>query len=204
MNRSGRAVLLVLCILNGCLARAGEKAPFKHATLGVANGCFIESVCFYDHVQELFGPEVWVRVLQWGAKEGEEIVAGHAVAIFEYKGRLWAWDINFGFMQLDVSPDFRDNIALVASPVVARYPHIEPRYPLYRFDFPQNPTEHPPEVLATNEERSFRDATLAGARLGAHRPVNVVRFSYIGNGETKQSAAVVFIFHGQLFVYFPE
>jgi hypothetical protein len=181
------------------------KQPFAYETLGVANGCLIESVCFYDHVQELFGPETWVRVLQWGAKEDDETVAGHAVVVFELQGQLWAWDINFGFMPLDVPLEAKENIALVMAPIVAKYPDIVSYFPMYRQDFPQGRETHVPEVLATNDVPAIRDATLAGARMAAHRPVNVVQFSCTdGSGVKQQSAAVVFIFNGQMCVYFPE
>jgi hypothetical protein len=183
---------------------AGVKPPFAHEPLGVANGCFVESVCLYDHFQEIHGPDAWVRVLQWGAKEDEQVVAGHAVAVFELEGRLWAWDINFGFRPLEVPPESREDVGRVAAPVLARYPGIVPLYPIYRYDFSQPPEEHPPEVLATHEVPAFRDATRAGARLAAHRPVNVVQFSYVRDGQTLQSAAAVFIFNGRVCIYFPE
>jgi hypothetical protein len=55
--------------------------------------------------------------------------------------------------------------------------------------------------MATSDVPAYRDATLAGARLGADRPVNVVQFSL---GENQPSAAAVFNFSGQLYVYFPD
>jgi hypothetical protein len=88
--------------------------PFPYETLGLANGCFIESVCFYDRFQETYGTDPWVRVLQWGAKEEDQSVSGHAVAVFELQGQLWAWDINFGFMPLDVPPDSKENLGRAA------------------------------------------------------------------------------------------
>jgi trehalose utilization protein len=109
-------------------------------------------------------------------------------------------------MPLDVPLDFRDDLARVASPIVAKYPGIVPQYPLYRYEVaPQQPEAHLPEVLATSEVAAFRDATLAGARLGLHRPVNVMQFSYVdGSGATLPSAATVFIFNGKVCIYFPE
>lgn len=200
-------IFLAACVL-ALAGRSAEvkgvKPPFPYEPLGVSNGCFVESVCFYDHVHDFFGTDSWVRVLQWGAKDGEVLTTGHAVAVFELKGRLWAWDINFGFMPLDLPLDSRENIAQITPPILARYPGIVPQYPLYFLDFAQQPEAHPPEVLATNEELAFRDATLAGARLAAHRPVNVVQFSYVEHGETRQSAATVFVFGSRVCAYFPE
>jgi hypothetical protein len=181
------------------------KPPFAHETLGAGNDCVVESVYFYDHFKEVFGADPWVRVLQWGAKENDEVVSGHAVVVFELQGQLWAWDINFGFMPLDVPPESKENIALVMAPIVAKYPNIQPYFPMYRQDFSQQPEEHLPEVLATNDVQAIREATLAGARLGAHRPVNVLQFSYPdGSGGKVQMAATVFIFNGQVCIYFPE
>jgi hypothetical protein len=208
MNRFLWMALAILIALSvqGRAQAVRVKPPFPHETLGLSNGCFVESVCFYDHYREIFGVDPWVRVLQWGAKENDETVAGHAVAVFELSGQLWAWDINFGFLPLDVPLESRDDVARVASPIVAKYPGIVPQYPLYRYDAaPQPPEAHLPEVLATHEVAAFRDATLAGTRLGAHRPVNVVQFSYVdGSGATLPSAATVFVFNGKVCVYFPE
>jgi hypothetical protein len=198
-------VISIALLLPGRAPAAGARPPFAYEPLGVGNGCFVESVCFYDHYQELFGPDPWVRVLQWGAKENDETVAGHAVAVFELNGQLWAWDINFGFLPLDVPLDSRGDVARVAAPIVAKYPGIVPQYPIYRYDISLQPPEaNLPEVLATSEVAALRDATRAGARLGAHRPVNIVQFSYVDeNGGTQPSAAAVFVFNGRVCVYFP-
>jgi hypothetical protein len=183
---------------------AAVTPPFSHETLGAGNDCLVESVYFYDHVKELFGPNTWVRILQWGAKENDVVVGGHAVAVFELQGQLWAWDINFGFMPLNVPLESKENIALVMAPIVAKYPDIEPYHPMYRQDSSQQPELHLPEVLATNDVPAIREATLTGARLGLHRPVNVIEFSYPdGSGGKLQSAATVFIFYGQVCIYFP-
>ena len=194
----------VLALAASRAPAAAVKPPFIYEPLGVANGCFVESVCFYDHYQELFGSDQWIRVLRWGAKEGETLTDGHAVAVFELEGRLWAWDINFGFLPLDVPLDAREDIARVTPPILAKYPGIVPQYPLYFLDLKQPPETHAPEVMSTNENLAFRDATVAAARLAEHRPVNVVQFSYVENGETKQSVAAVFIFGSRVCVYFPE
>jgi len=197
--------LLAALMLTGAAAgTSAVKPPFPHEPLGVDNGCFVESVCFYDDFQDKFGTDPWIRVLQWGAKDGEAVTTGHAVAVFELKGRLWAWDINFGFLPLDVPLDARENIGQVTPPILARYPGIVPQYPLYFQDMVQAPEPHPPEAQIMNEERAFRDASLAAARLAAHRPVNLVQFTYVENGETRQSVATVFIFGGRVCVYFPE
>jgi len=187
-------------------AFAAEKPPLRYVPMGVANGCFVESVVFYDTLLDTFGADAWCRVLQWGAKEDEEIVAGHAVAVFEQQGRLWCWDMNRGFTALSVEPAQREDVEKVAAPILTKYPRITAFFPLYRYDFPQTPDPAPPDenraVIQT--DLVFRDALLAGARLAKHRTVNVVQFSFMENGETRQSAATVFVFNGRLCIYFPE
>ncbi|OHE87882.1 MAG: hypothetical protein A3G75_08850 [Verrucomicrobia bacterium RIFCSPLOWO2_12_FULL_64_8] len=182
---------------------AAEKpaAPFKHERLNVANGCFVESVYFYDRFHERFGADAWVRLLQWGAKEEDEVVAGHAVAVLELKGKLWAWDINHGFLALDLPVAQREMVEKVSPLVIARYPRITARYPLYRHDFSQSAEPAPPHEQPMSENRALRDASRVAAKLAAHRPVNLVQFSYVNGGETTVSAAAVFLFHGRLCVY---
>ena len=196
-------------VASGCFAAAlagvGKPAPlFPHERLNVANSCLVESIYFYDQFRERFGEEAWVRVLQWGAKEDEEVVAGHAVAVFELKNRLWSWDVNYGFLPLDAPPAQRDDVDRVAPLVLAKYPRITARYPLYRFDFPQAPATAPPAALPLHENSDVRDASVVAEKLARHRPVNLLQYSYVVDGETKTSAVAVFLFHGRFCVYFPD
>ncbi|HKB89951.1 MAG TPA: hypothetical protein VKC60_05475 [Opitutaceae bacterium] len=181
-----------------------ERPPFHHEPMGVDNGCFVESVLLYDEFHQTFGGDAWARVLQWGAKEDEEIVAGHAVAVFELKDLLWAYDINFGFSRLGLNAAQRDDPEYVASLLVIKYPRVSPRYPLYRFDFPQTAPENLPQSLFAHEDRNYRAASLVASKLAAHRPVTIFEFSYVQDGVAKKSAACAFIFNGKLCVYFPE
>lgn len=181
--------------------RAGP-GPFPYARIGAGNGCFVESVAFGDNLRTRFEGEVWYRLLQWGAKEDEEVVAGHAVLVFEHRGRLWCYDINRGFTALEVPVAYRDDVAAVAKPVTAPYlAKITPRYPFYREDFLQTSDPNPPAPFEDVEERDVRDAGLVAARLAAHRPVNLVEFTYPKDGETRRGAAVAFVFNGRLCVY---
>jgi hypothetical protein len=186
------------------LAGAAEKPPLDHAMMGVTNGCFVETVAFLDHWKEAKGSDAWARLLQWGAREEEEVVMGHAVAICAAPAALWSWDINFGWTRLAVDPAQKENAEVVAAPVVKRYPRFTPRYPTYRFDFAQAPSAAPPGAQLAADNRSVRDASLVGERLARHRPVNVVRFSVEAGGEKKESAVAVFVFHGRYCVYSPE
>ncbi len=190
-------------LLPGLLAAAAEKPPLAHAMMGVSNGCFVESVAFLDHWKEVNG-DAWARLLQWGAREDEEVVMGHAVAVCESRGALWSWDINFGWSRLALEVTQRENVEAVAAPVVKKYPRVTARFPTFRHDFPQSPAAVPPVAQPAQSNPSWRDASIVGARLAARRPVNVVRFSYGAGEEKRECAAVVFVFHGRFCIYVPE
>jgi hypothetical protein len=199
-----RFFLLVALAVASAQGAPKEKPPLQHSMLGVANGCFVETIAFLDRWHESHGADAWARLLQWGAREDEEVVMGHAVAICESRGALWSWDSNFGWAKLQLDLAQRDNVATVAAPVLKRYPGVTARFPTYRFDFPQTPGAAAPVVQLTATNTALRDASIVGAQLAKKRPVNVVRFSY-GPDEAKQeSAAAVFVFHGRYCVYVPE
>ena len=172
--------------------------------MGVANGCFVETVAFLDLWNDAYGADAWARLLQWGAREDEEVVMGHAVAVCESRGALWSWDSNLGWSKLPVDPAQRDDASAVAAPVLNRYPRVTARFPTYRFDFPQKPAAVLPAAQLTLANTSLRDASIVGAQLGKKRPVNVVRFSHGPEDAKQESAAVVFVFHGRYCVYVPE
>ncbi len=180
-----------------------EKPPLAHAMMGVTNGCFVETVAFLDRWKEVHG-ETWARLLQWGAREDAEVVMGHAVAICEARGALWSWDINYGWHKLPVDAAQREAVEVIAAPVLKRYPKVSARFPTYRHDFPQTPAAAGTAVPVANANPALRDASLVGAALARHRPVNVVRFSYGTGDELRESAAVVFVFHGRYCIYVPE
>ena len=203
-----KALFLMLCVVLGTgrslAAAAGGNPPLRHVPLSVANGCFVETVALLDDFHAAHGAEPWARMLQWGAKEEEEAVAGHAVAICEYRENLWCWDVNHGWKPLALEPAQRDDVAAVAAPVLAQYPRITARFPNSRHDFPQTPDTVPPEAQLADPDPDFRDASIVAARLARHRPVNLVRFTYTVQGETRQGAAAVFVFHGRYCIYSPS
>ncbi len=184
----------------GSLLCAAEAPPLAHRAMGVPNGCFVETVALLDDFAAAAGTTAWARMLQWGATEEDETVAGHAVAVVESRGRLWSWDVNFGWSALALPPARRDDVPAVAAPLTARYPNISPRSPAYRFDFPQtvDATVRPAATAAEGPAR------VVAARLARHRPVNLVEFSYTESGERKRGAAVIFLFHGRYCIYAPE
>jgi hypothetical protein len=194
----------VLGLMFAIPVAAAERPPLQHPMMGVANGCFVETVAFLDHWQESNGADSWARLLQWGAKEEDEVVMGHAVAICESRGALWCWDINFGWTKLDVRPDEKEKPDVVAPPVVGKYPRVTGRFPIYRFDFNQNASSTPPVAQPANANKSIRDASIVAAQLAKKRPVNLVKFTWLEHGESRESAAAVFMFHGRFCVYASE
>src|ERR1700677_5064345 len=129
-------------------AAAAEKPLFGYDRLWVANGCFVESVACYDAFHETSGADGWARVLQWGAREEEVMVAGHAVAVFQSDGALWCWDVNHGWMRLPVAATDRDNAAVVSVPILANYPRVTALYPMLADDGAQEPAVGPPGAEA--------------------------------------------------------
>jgi hypothetical protein len=129
---------------------------------------------------------------------------GHAVAICESRGALWCWDSKLGWSKLQLEVAQRDNPAVVAAPILKRYPRITARFPTYRFDFPQVAKAVAPEAQLTATNTAVRDASIVGAQLAKKRPVNVVRFSYGPEDAKQESAAAVFVFHGRYCIYMPE
>ena len=176
----------------------------QHALMGVANGCFVESVAFLDAWQEKMGAEAWAKILRWGAREEEEVVAGHAVAVCEARGKLWCHDINFGWSMLAVEPAQRESVEAMVTPIVAKYPKIKAEYPSYFSDFAQEPAATPPTVQYTNTNTAVRDATIVAEKLARHRPVTAVTFTWGPDDAKHESAAVVFLFSGRFCVYSPE
>lgn len=197
-----RSILLCLALSTVALA-AQPAAPFRYAPLGVRDGCFVESVAFYDALRERQGSTAWCRILQWGAKEDEEVVVGHAVAVFTHQGKLWGWDVNFGFAPLPVETALKEQPEAVAPPMTGKYPTITARFPLYRHDFEQQPDPSPPAEMALSDNAALREASRVAARLAKHRPVNLVEYTYVRAGQTLAGAACVFLFHGRLCVYVP-
>ena len=201
MKTPSRLLLIALGAVGFAFGQPSS-TPFPHQRMGVANGCFVESVAFGDAFHARFGDHAWQRLLQWGAKDDDEVVAGHAVAIFEHKRQLWCYDINRGFTVLETPAAQRDDVAVVAKEVTLPYvDKITPRYPVYREDFRRLPPEEAPAPFTDVVEADLRDAGVVAARLAKHRPVALVEFTYPKDGAVKRGAAVAFIYHGRLCVY---
>lgn len=196
------AVVTVPAVSAAPPAATAASRPFPYVRIGAANGCFVESVAFGDEVRARLGGDAWYRLLQWGAKENDEVVAGHAVVVFEHRGHLWTYDINRGFSMLELPPEQREDVAAVAKLATAPYADkITPSFPFYCVDFPQTPAPTPPAAFEGVEDRDLRDAGRVAARLAPYRPVNLVEFTYPKDGATLRGAAVAFVYSGRLCVY---
>jgi hypothetical protein len=215
--KSSRAILVSvlavsLLLLGGCEAfipvpapPPPVKPPFSYEPLGVRNSCFVESVHFYDVYHAKTGEGGWVRVFQWGNQEGDyKIGLGHAVAVYVADGKLFGYDINFGFWPIALPLDRRADVTDVGPKIFVHYPQFKPVFARYRDDSVHAAPLKPPEFLFYHANRDVRDATRVASELGRFRRVSVVDFNFIEKGTKQASAATVFVFDSRLCVYFPR
>lgn len=202
---AARATFAIACVVAlGAPAMAAEAPPCAYIPMGVANGCFVESVACLDAFHESLGGEAWGRVLLWGAREEDMMVAGHAVAVLEAADALWCWDVNRGWSRLSVPAARRGDAAAVAAPIVANYPRVTALYPMLWDDDGQAPEAPPAGTVPAGETGGRRDARLAAERLSLHRPVNLIEITRLKDGAPVISEAIVFVFGGRMCVYSPE
>jgi hypothetical protein len=201
---AARTIAAACAALAVAASVVAQPPPCNYSPMGVANGCFVESVACLDAFHEAIGGDGWGRVLLWGAREEEVMVAGHAVAVLVAADALWCWDVNHGWMRLPVPEARRGDAAAVAAPVVANYPRVTALYPMLWDDGGQAPEAPPPGAEPAGEASGRQDAQQAAARLSRHRPVNLIEIIRLKDGETRTSEAIVFIFGGRMCVYSPE
>jgi hypothetical protein len=198
----------VALLAGGCKTGAVgslDAGPFMFKATGAANGCFVESVRFHDdYFSNPRSRDGWMRVLQWGVKDGFTITPGHAVAVFEWEGRLWIYDTNGGVIPIGVDPAVRNDLTEVGPPNFRRYPRYETTGAEYLIDI------HRRQLPALSIPRDFPKAPKfhpllrVAKSLARHRPVQVYRFAYTTEGRETESAAVAFVFDGQLCIYVAE
>jgi hypothetical protein len=203
------ALLLCWCGLLATAAAAPRTAatPFKFQPLGVANPCFVDSVRFADTY--LGGRKAegsrWVRVLRWGTLgEDYSLGPGHAVAIFQWRGGLFVFDINNGVRRLDVPVAQREELPIIAEAVYSMYPKIRPVGPTALDD---SWTTRRPGLRGADDgpvTPAYRDAYRVAKTLSQQREVRLLRFSYREKGKLRESAAAAFLFSRQLCLYVPE
>jgi hypothetical protein len=203
------AILAVAGLLmGGCKTGAVgsvDAGPFMFKATGAANGCFIEAVRFHDeYFANRHTRDGWLRVLNWGVKDGFTISQGHAVAVFEWRGQLSIYDINGGVIPLGVDPALRSDLTEVGPANFRRYPRYQTTGAEYMIDI------HRRQLPGLTIPRDFPKAPKfhpllrAAKSLARHRPVQVYRFAYTSSGREIESAAVVFLFDGQLCIYVAE
>ena len=208
-----RLVALLLCwsglLATGVVGAAPRTAatPFKFQPLGVANPCFVDSVRFADtYLGGRKGEGArWVRVLRWGTL-GEDYLLGpgHAVAIFQWRGGLFVFDINNGVRRLDVPVAQREDLPALAEAVYSMYPKIRPVGPTALDD---SWTTRRPGLRGADDgpvTPAYRDAYRVAKTLSKQREVRLLRFNYREKGKLRESAAAAFLFSRQLCLYVPE
>jgi hypothetical protein len=207
------ALLLLLCLLWPFAVGVAGGAPrtmatpFRFEPLGVANPCFVDSVRFADiYLGGRPGKgSRWVRVLRWGTlEENYSLGPGHAVAVFQWRGGLFVFDINNGVRLLDVPVAQREDTRALAAAVYSLYPKIRPIGPVTLDD---SWTTRKPGLRGGDDgpiTPAYRDAYRVAKTLSKQRDVRLIRFSYREKGKAHESAAAVFLYARQLCIYVPE
>jgi hypothetical protein len=73
------------------------------------NGCMVEAVVFADWfmTKEFDGPKSWAQAVFIKARlQGRKL--DHAVALFQFEGRLFLWDVEWGVMPLSINERGRE------------------------------------------------------------------------------------------------
>lgn len=182
-----------------------DAGPFMFATSGLPNDCMVESVRFHDaYFSNPRSRDGWLRVLQWGVKEGFTVNPGHAVAVYEWRGKLAVFDTNKGIYPLDVPLSFKTDLHEIGPPIFAQLPNVEPTGPTYLIDSRRR--QKPGFEIARNFPNApkYHPMLRAAKSLARYREVRVIQFAYNAQGERINSAAIVFVFDGQLCVYTRE
>jgi len=182
-----------------------DAGPFMFKATDAPNGCFIESVRFHDEFySNRKTRDGWLRLLQWGTKDGFTVTLGHAVAVFEWQGRLSVYDINGGVIPLVVDPALKSDLTEVGPLIFKRYPHYETTGAQYMID--KHRRQQPGLFIPKDFPKAPKYHALlrAAKSLARHRPVRVYRFAHTVDGMEVESAAVAFMFDGQLCVYIGE
>lgn len=200
------AALLVAAVVVQAAPKT-RATPFKFEPLGVANPCFVDSVRFAD--EYLGGKRSegkrWVRVLRWGTLDDDYSMGpGHAVAVFQWRGRLFVFDINHGVRELAVPTERREVLREVSQAVLSMYPQFRPVGAVALDD---SWSTHRPQFRGGDDHKvtpAYRDAYRVAKLLGKRREVRLVRFSHLEKGKRRDSAAAVFLFARQLCIYIPE
>lgn len=199
---------MAVLLCGGCKTGAigsVDAGPFMFATTGLPNGCLIEAVRFHD--EYFSNPRSrggWLRVLQWGSKEALTVSPGHAAAVFEWQGRLAVFDVNHGVFPIPVNPAHKSDIHEVGPPIYARSPGFDPTTPEYLIDSRRRQTPGLDIPKDFPNAPKYHPLLRAAKSIARQRGVRVIRFVYTSDGEEIESAAMVFVFDGQLCIYVRE
>ena len=90
-------ICLILVIIS---APTYGQVSKKKLLLNYPNSCLVNSVLFYEEINNKFkSKNIWSEVLGIAYLENENgrtVKQGHAVCIFEWKGKFFMYDINNG------------------------------------------------------------------------------------------------------------
>lgn len=158
------------------------------------NGCMVEAVVFADFFMagEFDGPKSWAQgVFITGRVAGKKF--DHAVALFQFKGRIFLWDIEWGVLPLDLDQaQQRGSLTQIAESTynawLARAEKLAAR---------GNP---PTPLLATPRAPGVSELDAAAERLGRTRPTLRVNFQDVQGDQ----AALAFVVGERVFLYRPE
>ena len=97
------------------------------------NSCLVNSITIYEDISKEFrGKNIWNNILIFAleleSEDGKPIIAGHAVSIFNWKGKYFVYDVNKGSFSLKTKLDLTQNPKLVAEIL---YPNTKIKYATY-------------------------------------------------------------------------
>ena len=121
-----KKLTLILIFL---FAYKGYSEPISYAP----NSCLVNSITIYEDISKEFrGKNIWNNILIFAleleSEDGKPIIAGHAVSIFNWKGKYFVYDVNKGSFSLKTKLDLTQNPKLVAEIL---YPNTKIKYATY-------------------------------------------------------------------------
>lgn len=92
--------LIICLILTIVVFPAYSQVSKKKLLLNYPSSCLVNSVLYYEEINNKFkGKNIWSEVLgvvYLENENGRTVQQGHAVCIFEWKGKFFMYDINNG------------------------------------------------------------------------------------------------------------
>lgn len=124
-----RLVILVLLIsIVSGFSQCPRRQSAEHSREYLANSCLINSIGMYEDVNTFFNNRnIWNNVLVFSFNyRGKKI--GHAVTIFYWNNKYYAYDINQGSWQLQTSSNLKNSPLLAARLICPNYQVFQASY----------------------------------------------------------------------------